>query len=40
MADPSKRRSFGEAGRKRAAEVCSWSTIAKKTKSLYDSLGA
>ena len=40
MADPSKRRSFGEAGRKRAAEVFSWAAIAKKTKALYDSLGA
>ena len=38
MADPAKREAFGQAGRRRAAEVFSWSAIAQKTKSLYDSL--
>jgi glycosyltransferase involved in cell wall biosynthesis len=40
MADPQKQKAFGEAGRKRAADVFSWSAIAKKTKALYESLGA
>jgi glycosyltransferase involved in cell wall biosynthesis len=38
MADPAKREAFGQAGRRRAAEVFSWSAIAQKTKALYDSL--
>jgi glycogen synthase len=38
MADPAKRQAFGEAGRRRAIEVFSWSAIARQTKSLYDSL--
>ena len=39
MADPSKCETFGQSGRRRAAEVFSWSAIAKKTLSLYESLG-
>jgi len=39
MADSAKREAFGQAGRRRAAEVFSWTAIAKKTKSLYESLG-
>lgn len=39
MADPAKREAFGQAGRRRAAEVFSWAAIAQKTKSLYESLG-
>lgn len=38
MADPAKRRAFGEAGRRRAVEVFSWSAIARQTKALYESL--
>jgi glycogen synthase len=38
MADPAKREAFGQAGRRRAAEVFSWSAIAQKTKALYESL--
>jgi glycogen synthase len=38
MADPAKCEAFGQAGRRRAAEVFSWSAIAQKTKALYDSL--
>jgi starch synthase len=38
MADSDKREAFGQAGRRRAAEVFSWSAIAQKTKSLYESL--
>jgi glycogen synthase len=38
MADPAKREAFGQAGRRRAAEVFSWSAIARKTKALYESL--
>jgi glycosyltransferase involved in cell wall biosynthesis len=38
MAAPARREAFGQAGRRRAAEVFSWSAIAKKTKSLYESL--
>jgi glycosyltransferase involved in cell wall biosynthesis len=38
MSDPAKREAFGQAGRRRAAEVFSWSAIAQKTKSLYASL--
>ncbi len=38
MADPAKCEAFGQAGRRRAAEVFSWSAIAQKTKALYESL--
>jgi alpha-maltose-1-phosphate synthase len=38
MADPARRSSMGEAGMRRAAEVFSWSAIAKKTKALYEKL--
>lgn len=38
MADPAKREAFGQAGRRRAAEVFSWAAIAQKTKALYESL--
>jgi glycosyltransferase involved in cell wall biosynthesis len=32
------RQKFGEAGRKRAVEKFSWSTIAAETKKMYESL--
>lgn len=38
MADPAKRAAFGKAGRQRALEVFSWSSIAAQTKALYESL--
>ncbi|GEP43904.1 glycogen synthase [Brevifollis gellanilyticus] len=38
MADPEKSRRMALAGRKRAEERFSWSSIAKRTKTLYDSL--
>jgi glycosyltransferase involved in cell wall biosynthesis len=38
MADPDLRQKFGKAGRKRAEEKFSWSTIAQETKALYESL--
>jgi alpha-maltose-1-phosphate synthase len=38
MADPALRKKFGEAGRKRAVEKFSWSTIAAETKKMYESL--
>ncbi len=38
MANPGQREKFGKAGRKRAEEKFSWSSIAKETKKLYDSL--
>ena len=38
MADPKLREKFGEAGRKRAEEKFSWSSIAEKTKALYETL--
>jgi glycogen synthase len=38
MAAPAKREAFGQAGRRRAAEVFSWSAIAQKTKALYEFL--
>jgi len=38
MADPEKRRRMGLAGRKRAVERFSWSSIAQRTKALYDTL--
>lgn len=36
MADPGKRMRFGEAGRRRALEVFSWSAIAEQTQRLYE----
>lgn len=38
MRDEDMRRSFGEAGRKRACEIFSWSAIARETVQLYQSL--
>jgi len=38
MKDPKLREKFGKAGRKRAEENFSWSAIAKKTTTLYESL--
>lgn len=38
MAKPKSRKSFGEAGRKRAVDVFSWQTIARQTNDLYASL--
>lgn len=38
MLDPAKRVAFGNAGRQRALEVFSWSSIAVQTKRLYESL--
>jgi glycogen synthase len=38
MSDPAKRQSMGQAGRRRAIEVFSWSAIARETLSLYESL--
>jgi glycogen synthase len=38
MADPALREKFGKAGRKRAEENFSWSTIARQTKALYEAL--
>ena len=38
MANPEQREKFGVAGRKRAEEKFSWSSIAKETKKLYESL--
>ncbi len=38
MKDRQLREKFGKAGRKRAEEKFSWSTIAEKTKQLYESL--
>jgi glycosyltransferase involved in cell wall biosynthesis len=38
MADEALRKKFGEAGRKRAVEKFSWSTIAAETKKMYESL--
>jgi glycogen synthase len=38
MADPAKQKAFGEAGRQRAIDVFSWTSIAKQTKALYESL--
>ena len=38
MKDRQLREKFGKAGRKRAEEKFSWSTIAQKTKALYESL--
>src|SRR5438093_10734588 len=38
MKDRQLREKFGQAGRKRAEEHFSWSTIAQKTTALYESL--
>jgi glycosyltransferase involved in cell wall biosynthesis len=38
MADPVKQVSFGKAGRQRAIELFSWSSIAQQTRDLYESL--
>ncbi|MFZ0708752.1 MAG: glycosyltransferase, partial [Terrimicrobiaceae bacterium] len=38
MADPGKRKAFGEAGRRRAEEVFGWPAIAQQTAKLYESL--
>jgi glycosyltransferase involved in cell wall biosynthesis len=38
MADAELREKFGKAGRKRAQEKFSWSAIAQRTKTLYESL--
>jgi glycosyltransferase involved in cell wall biosynthesis len=38
MADPAKRIAFGKAGRQRALDVFSWSSIARQTRDLYESL--
>jgi alpha-maltose-1-phosphate synthase len=40
MADPAKRKAFGEAGRRRAEEVFGWPAIAQQTVRLYGSLTA
>jgi alpha-maltose-1-phosphate synthase len=39
MADSTKQKAFGQAGRTRAVEVFSWESIAHQTKALYESLG-
>ncbi|MFV0337406.1 MAG: glycogen synthase [Chthoniobacterales bacterium] len=38
MADGQKRRAFGQAGRKRAEEIFSWSSIARQIVGIYESL--
>jgi glycosyltransferase involved in cell wall biosynthesis len=38
MRDENLRQKFGEAGRRRAVEKFSWSTIAAETKKMYESL--
>ena len=38
MADPVKCAAFGKAGRRRAAEVFSWASIARQTRDLYETL--
>jgi starch synthase len=38
LADPEKCRRFGEAGRKRAEEKFSWTSIANQTIDLYQTL--
>jgi len=38
MADESKRKAFGEAGRKRAEQIFGWPAIARQTRDLYASL--
>ena len=36
MRDPALRQPMGEAGRRRAEELFSWTAIAKRTKALYE----
>ena len=38
MADPAKQMAFGKAGRQRAQDVFSWSSIAAQTRDLYETL--
>ncbi len=38
MADPAKREAFGKAGRRRAEEIFSWSSIARQVRDLYAAL--
>ena len=38
MADPAKRREFGQAGRRRVEEIFGWPAIAKQVLGLYASL--
>ena len=38
MADPAKQMAFGKAGRQRAADIFSWSSIARQTRDLYETL--
>jgi alpha-maltose-1-phosphate synthase len=38
MADPAKRKAFGDAGRRRVEGIFGWDAIAKKTADLYESL--
>ena len=38
MADPAKRKAFGESGRRRAEEIFGWPAIAHQTAKLYESL--
>ncbi|HVE16752.1 MAG TPA: glycogen synthase [Chthoniobacterales bacterium] len=38
MADPAKRKAYGQAGRKRVESMFGWDAIAKKTADLYESL--
>jgi glycosyltransferase involved in cell wall biosynthesis len=38
MKDESLRTKFGKAGRQRAVDMFSWSTIAAETKKMYESL--
>jgi glycogen synthase len=38
MADPAKQKAFGNSGRQRAMETFSWTSIAKQTKALYETL--
>jgi glycogen synthase len=38
MADPTKQKAFGNAGRQRAIDTFSWASIAKQTKALYETL--
>lgn len=38
MADPTKQKAFGDAGRQRAIDTFSWGSIAKQTKALYETL--
>ncbi len=38
MADPAKQKAFGNSGRQRAIDTFSWTSIAKQTKALYETL--